>query len=134
MVVVGKFTQAELEAAYRQMREEREEDYTRADLARQYLLSQLDLDPLYLVNSDSPSNIKISPYPKEYSFSALFLPEGETPHHDSEKDAPTHNDLVALLNAIPGTRRLPKEGFGTSVFEVETPQGRYKVRLESILD
>ncbi|MBS3168899.1 hypothetical protein J4210_00295 [Candidatus Woesearchaeota archaeon] len=134
-----KFTQAELVAAYEQMKEERADDYRRACSARDDLVDHLGIDALFVgvdpVSYDRQHHI--SPSPTEYRLFIQFRTgcDGEWKLHDSEKNAPFFGDVAEKLKERYGVAEIPSQGpFGLSPVEIETPSGKYSLRLEHILN
>ncbi|MBI4152654.1 hypothetical protein HY495_02995 [Candidatus Woesearchaeota archaeon] len=136
-----KFTQAELEAAYEQMKEERAEDYRRACSARDNLVDDLGTDALFVGVELTSYSSQLSPPPSPFhSDYRLFIQfrtgcEGEWKLSDSEKNAPFFDVLAGQLTEKYGIATIHSRGpFGLSPVEIETPSGKYSLRLEHILN
>lgn len=136
MTTTKRFSQLELEQAYAQMKEERAAEVERAASARTYLLQQLSLPEYGITFSAIHPPPAPTPHSVEYYLEALFRPASVElgTLFESDRVLPTYQDLEAMLSALPDASRLPSEGFGTTVFEVGTPGGKYKVKLVDCQD
>lgn len=130
-----KLTQEELEQAWKQMEEERKADYQRAASACRYLRETLHLGEYGVSILSNCDTLKVSPKPHSYTLCVSYRSGKEERRlFDSETEIPLLENLVAKLTATSGIRQLPKEGWERRVFEIDTPFGTYKVRLEHIDD
>src|SRR3989344_6110191 len=134
-----KFTQAELEAAYEQLKEERADDYRRACSARDDLVDTLGIAALFVgVEPVSyGSQHQVSPSPIQYRLLIQFRTgcDEEWRLNDSEKNAPLFDVVAEKLKERNDVAEIPAHGpFGLSPVEIETPSGKYSLRLEHILN
>lgn len=128
-----KFTQEELEDAWKQMKEERKADYTKAALACKHLRAALNLGKYCVSLLSGYENCHVSPKPHLYTLCIGFRTgKEESAFFDSETEIPLLENLVTKLTTTSGIRQLPNESFGRLIFEVDTPSGKYDVRLEHI--
>jgi len=118
-----RFTQKELEAAYTQMREEREAEYVNAKRAADHLLEQLSVrDKSCNIGTTYGAPKEPQPYPTQYVLSLVTQTYGP--------DLEYYVKELEKMPSVKKTEGVPGFYIHHPFYEVPTPFGKYTMTFE----